>query len=179
MNKSIQFQSLEMLQKCLQCGAEVPLGRQCRDRFDLCLAYEYENPITFGAVHHLTVACYMLQHNAYSRKVWLEAREMVAQFMQQGITPADMRKQNHQRFDSGQRKWSITKGEKLSEFDTIIWSRTIADVRLDSPEIYCADVKRWAISVLEDTADLVEKLNSEELNMPQSGTTKDENLPRS
>ncbi len=161
MNKSIQFQNLEMLQKCSQCGAEVPPDGQCCDRFHLCLAYEYENPTTFGAVHHLTVACYMLQHNAYSRKVWLAAREMVAQFMQQGITPADMRKQNRQRFAGGQRKWSITKGEKLSEFDTIIWSATIADIRLDSPEIYCADVRHWAISVLEDTATLIGKLNSE------------------
>ncbi len=147
--------------KCLQCGAVIPQGGQCRDFFDLCLAYEYENPTTFVAVHHLTVACYMLQHNAYSRNAWLEAREMVAQFVQQDVVPADMRKQNRQRFAGGQRKWSITKGEKLSEFDTIIWSATIADIRLDSPEIYCADVRHWAISVLEDTATLIGKLNSE------------------
>ncbi|MBK8899784.1 MAG: hypothetical protein IPM53_01250 [Anaerolineaceae bacterium] len=154
--------SVEQTQKCLQCGAKVPPGGQCRDRFDLCLAYEYENPTTFGAVHHLTVACYMLQHNAYSRNVWLEAREMVALFIYKGTTPADVRKRNRQKLDSGQRSWRITKGEKLSEFDTIVWSHTIADVRLDNPEIYCADIKRWAITVLEDTDGLVAKLSSDE-----------------
>jgi hypothetical protein len=45
------------------------------------MALEYENPSAYGAVHHLTVACYMLQHNAYSRDVWLEARKMLAQFI--------------------------------------------------------------------------------------------------
>jgi len=140
-----------MSQKCPQCGAEFPSGEQCRDRFDLCLAMEFENPVTFGAVHHLTVACYMLQHNAYSRDVWLEARKMLAQFVQKGVTPAAMRRQNRSRFDSGRRTWSVTKGAKLSEFDTITWSRTIADVRLDYPEVYCTDVKQWAKSILEDT----------------------------
>ena len=168
--------TVEQSQKCPQCGAEVPLGGQCRNRFDLCLAYEYENPTTFGAVHHLTVACYMLQHNAYSRNVWLAAREMVTQFIYQGITPADVRKKNRKRLDSGQRNWRVTKGEKLSEFDAIVWSRTIADVRLDDPEIYCVDVRRWAISVLEDTADLVEKSRAE--TQRRRGVTHKRGAPR-
>jgi len=150
-----------MTWKCPQCGAEYPSDEQCRDRFDLCMAMEYENPTAYGAVHHLSVACYMLQHNVYSRDVWLEARRMIAQFIQGGITPAEMRKQNRSRFDSGRRKWSVTKGAKLSEFDAIEWSRTIAEVRLDNPDIYCADVKLWAMSVLTDTKKLMQQLNIE------------------
>jgi hypothetical protein len=46
----------------------------------------------------------------------------------------------------------VTKGEKLTEFDAIQWSFTIADLRLDSPERYVADVKRWAECLLKDTA---------------------------
>ncbi|MCB0192999.1 MAG: hypothetical protein KDJ65_13730 [Anaerolineae bacterium] len=65
-----------MSQKCLHCGANIQPNESCRDRFDLCLALEFENPIAFGAVHHLTVACYMLQHNAYARDVWLEATKI-------------------------------------------------------------------------------------------------------
>jgi hypothetical protein len=125
------------------------------------MAMEFENPTTFGAVHHLTVACYMLQHNAYSRNVWLEARKMIVQFTQEGMTPAEMRKQNRSRLDSGHRTWSVTKGVKLSEFDNIVWSRTIADVRLDNPEVYCTDVNDWALSVLEDTDALVRNLKTE------------------
>lgn len=154
----------EMSQKCSQCGAEYPSGGACRDRFDLCLVKEFESPTTFGAVHHLTVTCYMLQHNAYSRQVWLEARKMLAQFIQEGVTPAEMRNRIRSKFDSAKRAkrpWRVTKGAKLAEFDSIVWSRTIADVRLDDAGTYCSDVKLWAISVLQDTETLIQKLNIE------------------
>jgi hypothetical protein len=137
--------------KSPQCGAEFPADEPCQQRFNRCMALEYENPTTFGAVHHLTVVCYMLQHNAYSRDAWLEARSMVARFIWDGVTPAEMRRQNRSRFDNGHRVWRVTRGAKLLEFDTIIWTRTIADVRLDDPKVYCADVTRWAASVLTDT----------------------------
>jgi hypothetical protein len=146
------------MENCSFCGAEFPAGEQCRGYFDQCLAFEYENPTAYGAVHLLTVACYMLQHNAYSRDVWLEARNMVTQFLDKGITPLSIRKQNRQKLDSGHRTWSVTKGAKLSEFYSIHWSRTIADVRLDSPEHFCADVRVWAASILEDSEDLVHHL---------------------
>ncbi|MCL4871458.1 MAG: hypothetical protein KJ063_21060 [Anaerolineae bacterium] len=115
------------------------------------MALEFENPTVFGAVHHLTVACYMLQHNGYSRDVWLEARNMVAQFVHDGVMPAEMRRRGRSRLDSGHRTWSMSKGAKLAEFAAIVWSRTIADIRLDNPEIYCHDVTQWAMSILSDT----------------------------
>jgi uncharacterized Fe-S cluster protein YjdI len=150
-------ESSEMSRKCPLCGAEFPSGEECRDHFDLCLALEYENPVAWGAVHHLTVLCYMLQHNAYSSDVWLDARKMVVQFIQQGCSPADMLKQNRQIFNSGKRKWSVTKDAKLAEFETITWSCTIAAIRCDDPEIYCADVWHWAVCVLADTESIVQK----------------------
>ena len=149
-----------MSQKCPRCGAQFPSAELCRNRFDLCLALEYENPTAFGAVHHLMVACYMLQHNEYSRDVWLEARNMIARFIREGVTPEEMRKQNRSKFDNGHRRWSVTKGAKLPEFDAIVWSRTIAGVRLDNPENYCADVELWANSVLADTETFIEELNN-------------------
>ncbi len=150
-----------MIQKCSLCGAELLPDEQCRDRFDLCLAREFENPTIFGVVHHLTVPCYMLQHNAYSQNIWIEARKMVAQFVEEGINPTEMRKQNYAKVDNGHRTWSITKGPKLSEFETIVWTRTIADIRLDNPESYCADVELWARSILADTKQLMQKLTGE------------------
>jgi hypothetical protein len=156
--ESLDLEFPEMSQKCPHCGAEYPSNEQCRDRFDLCLALEFENPTVFGSVHHLTVLCYMLQHNEYSRDTWLEARKMIAQFIQEGATPLAMRKQNRSRMDSLQRTWSVTKGEKLSEFDTIAWTHTIADVRLDNPEIYCSDVRLWTAGILKDTESLMQEL---------------------
>jgi hypothetical protein len=140
-----------MPHRCPQCGAQFPAGESCRDRFDLCLAKEFEQPTSYGSVHHLTVACYMLQHNLYSREAWLEAREMVAQFIHQGITPEDARRQSRKRFDSSQRRWSVTKGAKMAGLDGIVWTRTMADVRVATPDLYCADVKAWATGVLSDT----------------------------
>jgi len=147
-----------MSSKCPKCGAEFPLEEQCRERFERCLAKDYEEPSTYGTVHHLTVACYMLQHNAYSREGWLEARKMVAQAIEQGITPTALRKQNRRRFDSAHRQWRLLRGAKLPEVDTIAWTRTIADVRLDTAEVYCADVELWAASVLADTQSWIKKL---------------------
>jgi hypothetical protein len=146
--------------KCSLCGAAVPLHSQCRDRFDLCMALEFKNFAAFGAVHHLTVPCYMLQHNAYSRIAWLEARKMIARFIREGITPAVIRKENRLMVDGGHRTWSINKVEKLSEFDAIIWSRSLADVRTDDPGTYCSDVRLWAGSILEDTESLILKLDA-------------------
>ena len=139
---------------CAQCGAIYASDETCQQRFEACLALEYENPLAYGAVHLLSVACYMLQHNLYSREGWLETRALVRQTISQESTPADIRKMNRDRLDSGVRKWSITKGAKLAEFATIRWSRTIADIQLENPEGYVSDVKQWAISVLEDTLEI-------------------------
>ena len=141
---------------CAQCGAIYASDETCQQRFEACLALEYENPLAYGAVHLLSVACYMLQHNLYSREGWLETRALVRQTISQESTPADIRKMNRDRLDSGVRKWSITKGAKLAEFATIRWSRTIADIRLENPEGYVSDVKQWVISVLEDTLEIDE-----------------------
>jgi hypothetical protein len=149
----------EMMQKCTQCGAELRSTETCQQRFDLCMALEFENPTAFETVHHLAVACYMLQHNAYSRNAWLEARSMIVKFMQEGITPAEMRERYQARFDSRHRKWSITKGVKLCGFDEVIWTRSIVDIRLDNPEVYCADVKLWAASVLTDTEIILQRIS--------------------
>jgi len=139
---------------CAQCGAIYASDETCQQRFEACLALEYENPLAYGAVHLLSVACYMLQHNLYSREGWLETRALVRQTISQESTPADIRKMNRDRLDSGVRKWSITKGAKLAEFATIRWSRTIADIRLENPGGYVSDVKQWVISVLEDTLEI-------------------------
>ncbi|HSM58288.1 MAG TPA: DUF5946 family protein [Candidatus Sulfomarinibacteraceae bacterium] len=142
-----------MASTCPHCGARVD-GEECRDRFDRCLAKEFENPDTYGAVHHLTVISYMLQHNEYSRPAWLEAREMLSQFVNHGLTPAEARRKHSQTLDRAQRPWRVTEGEKITEVADIRWQRTIADVRLDNADLYRADVRRWAASVVADTEQL-------------------------
>lgn len=137
--------------KCSHCGAEYFTGEDCEARFHRFLSKEFENPASYGVVHHLTVISYMLQHNEYSRAAWLEAREILAQFIDHNLAPAEMRRRNQRAFENVQRPWRVTEDEKLSEVDNIQWTRTIADVRLDNADLYRTDVRRWAESVLADS----------------------------
>jgi hypothetical protein len=147
-----------MATHCPKCGATFPTNEQCRDRFELCLSKDFVHSASYGAVHHLIVACYMLQHNEYSREGWLDARAFVAQAIQHSVSPMVLRRQSRQRLDSGQRQWKITRGAKISEVDRTVWTRTIADVRLDTSETYCADANGWASSVLSDTEPILREL---------------------
>ena len=120
---------------CPHCGAVLPAGESCQDRFNLSQIKEMEQP-AYYIVHHLSVACYLLQHN-------------------DELTPAMARQRYGEKFDSGHRTWSVTRGAKLPGVENIAWTRTIADVRLDTAEGYCADVRRWAESVLADSEPLI------------------------
>jgi hypothetical protein len=85
----------------------------------------------------------------------LEARKMIAEVIDQGVNPAGLRRRNRRALDSGRRQWRVTQGEKIAAVEEIVWTRTIADVQLDDPEVYCADVRLWAISVIADTEPLM------------------------
>jgi hypothetical protein len=98
----------------------------------------------------------MLQHpSRTSRAGWLEARRLLAAFLA-GESPAEVRRQNRARLDSGRRPWRMTRGEAVVVLTVepppgLTWSRTIADVRLADTAVYCADVVAWAHAVLSDT----------------------------
>jgi len=143
-----------MVSTCPQCGAVLSADAACKDRFDACLLKEFELA-AYGAVHHLTVPCYLLQHNGYSAEGWMGARALLFQFVHGGLAPGEARRRNRNRVDSGHRSWSVTKGPRLPGVEQIGWTVTIADVRLDTAEHYVADVRRWAESVLADSEALV------------------------
>ncbi|MFW6183228.1 MAG: hypothetical protein ACOC8X_05465, partial [Chloroflexota bacterium] len=90
----------------------------------------------------------------YSRPAWLEAREMLSQFVNYGLTAAEARRTYSETLDQVQRPWRVTEAEKMTEVADIQWRRTIADVRLDNADLYRADVRRWAASVVADTEQL-------------------------
>jgi hypothetical protein len=138
---------------CPQCGGHFAGGETCQERFDLSQVTEVERP-AYYVVHYLSVPAYWLQHNRYSREGWLFSRALLDQFVHQGLTPAQARRKNRLTVDSGHRTFSLTKGPKLAGVDDIRWSMTLADVPLDTAEGYVAGVRRWAESVLVDTAGL-------------------------
>lgn len=121
----------------------------CWDLFGACMEKEYTNP-DFGAVHHLTVAAYMLQHpSRLSRQGWLATRDVLVQFLVKGATPAQVRQQNRMLVDSGHRRWKFKGGQPFTGIDPSAWSLTIVDVRFTDAQTYCEDVARWAKEVLE------------------------------
>lgn len=138
---------------CPQCGALLLNEETCQDRFNITQHKEIERP-DYYAVHHLSVPCYMLQHNAYSQRGWLEVRQLLAKFIFANWTPTMARQQARFNADSRHRTWSFTKGAKLPGVENITWSFTIADLRLDTAENYCADVIQWARCILADSEEL-------------------------
>jgi hypothetical protein len=136
---------------CPECGATATPDISCQTIFDECLIKEFTDP-DFGAVHHLTVAAYMLQHSSkLSREGWLSMRELLREFLVENKSPQQIRRQNRAMVDSGNRKWKITSSDGLPKITLTNWTKTILDVHLDSAESYCADVSAWARAALDDS----------------------------
>ena len=140
--------------KCPQCGAITDIEETCSKRFDRSQVLELEEPERYR-VHHLSVPCYWLQHNMYSRTGWLQVWKLLYRFVYQGLTPQEVLKENKTSLDSGKRSGSFTHGEKLAGVEDIHWTFTIANVRLDNPENYTADVQEWTKHVLADSEALI------------------------
>jgi hypothetical protein len=100
---------------CPECGA---LGDACEARYQACLVKEFTDA-QYGAVHHLTVAAYMLQHSSrLTPEGWLYEREILREFLLENKPPAIIRKQHKAAVDSGRRSFKITsvKAASLATF---------------------------------------------------------------
>ena len=139
------------MSSCPECGAPDNL---CQTRFDEFLILEFTDA-GYGAVHHLTVATYMLQHSSkMTREGWLFERNLLREFLVDNKPPAYIRKQNKDVVDSGKRTFKIKSKTGLPVIDKATWTKTILDVRTESAEVYCEDITAWARSVLEETEEL-------------------------
>ncbi|MGB8981426.1 MAG: DUF5946 family protein [Anaerolineales bacterium] len=132
---------------CPECGAPDSL---CQTRFDEFLVLEFTDP-GYGAVHHLTVAAYMVQHSSkMTPEGWLFERNLLKEFLVENKPPAYIRKQNKDVVDSGKRKFKIKSKTGVPVINKTTWNKTILDVRAENAEVYCEDVTAWARSVLEE-----------------------------
>jgi hypothetical protein len=136
---------------CPECGAPDNL---CHTRFDEFLVLEFTDA-GYGAVHHLTVAAFMVQHSSkMTREGWLFERGLLREFLVENKPPAYIRKQNKDVVDSGKRTFKIKSKTGLPVINKITWAKTILDVRMENPEVYCEDIAAWARSVLEEAEEL-------------------------
>jgi hypothetical protein len=133
--------------RCPECGAA---DEFCKTRFNEFLVLEFTDA-GYGAVHHLTVAAYMLQHSSQlTREGWLHERELLREFLVDNKPPAFIRKQNRDLVDSGKRTFKIKSRDGQRIIQKTTWTKTILDVRAENAKEYCADVTAWARSVLEE-----------------------------
>lgn len=137
---------------CPECDAPDSL---CKTRFDEFLVLEFTDA-GYGAVHHLTVATYMLQHSSkLSREGWLHERELLREFLVENKPPAFIRRKNKDLVDSGKRTFKIKSKDGKPVISKTTWTKTILDVRTENAEVYCEDVTAWARSVLEEAGAIV------------------------
>ena len=138
---------LGLTMNCPECGASNNL---CQVRFDEFLILEFTDA-GYGAVHHLTVAAYMVQHSSkLTREGWLFERGLLREFLVENKPPSYIRKQNKDIVDSGKRKFKITSRDGKPVINKMTWSKTILDVCAENAELYCEDITAWAKSVLEE-----------------------------
>jgi hypothetical protein len=136
---------------CPECGAPDHL---CQMRFDEFLVLEFTDA-GYGAVHHLTVATYMVQHSSkMTREGWLFERGLLREFLVENKSPTYIRKQNKDVVDSSKRKFKIKSRDGKPVIDKTTWHKTILDVRSENAEVYCEDITAWARSVLEEAEEL-------------------------
>jgi hypothetical protein len=139
------------MMNCPECGAP---GSICETRFNEFLVMEFTDA-DFGAVHHLTVATYMLQHSSkLTREAWLQMRELLREFLFENKPPAFIRKQNKDFVDSGKRKFKIKSKDALPVIHKNTWTKTIMDVPFDDSDAYCSGVSEWALSALNEAEEL-------------------------
>jgi Family of unknown function (DUF5946) len=132
---------------CPECGAPDQL---CQTRFDEFLVLEFTDA-GYGAVHHLTVATYMVQHSSkMTREGWLFERNLLREFLVENKPPAYIRKQNKDVVDSGKRTFKIKSKTGVPVIDKTAWRKTILDVRSENADAYREDITAWARSVLEE-----------------------------
>jgi hypothetical protein len=135
---------------CPECGAPSDEETTCATHYHACLVKEFSDA-GYGAVHHLTVAAYMLQHSSkLSLQGWLETRRLLREFLVEKKPPAEIRRQNKSRADSGKRNWKIAAHDGLAKINRTHWTKTILDVRLENAGLYREDVNAWAGAALLD-----------------------------
>ncbi len=145
---------------CMDCGALHQNERDCEAVFNDFLALEFTDP-EYGAVHFLTVACYMIQHRKYSLEglMWIEQK--LRDYLEKGRTAAQIRRQASQEARQERRSWKVTHRLGEPEQQKNPWTMTIIDVALrsHSAESYRALVAQWAEATLKDMQPLLKKTN--------------------
>lgn len=130
---------------CTECG-----GESCEDCFHALLAYEAERPEAFGAVHHLTVSCFYLQHpRGYAHTTLRAWRELVSDALEVRTNVAQIRARNEREFGGATRVRDA--GSEAPATWPRNWPLHVCDVIRpgDTPSVddYVRRARDWAAAV--------------------------------
>jgi hypothetical protein len=137
---------------CPECGSSWQEGQICQDDFHQMLFWEAEQP-DLGAVHHLMVLCFHLQHpSLYAPEGLRAARILLDDFVERGLSTAEVRRRYQAQVRSDRRTWKIKgqSGAVGSYPEPVRWTMMARDVTEAGKESYLESVSRWARSVQED-----------------------------
>jgi len=141
---------------CPQCGAVLDEGNCCQSIFDEFLILEFGDA-GFGAVHMLTVACFMIQHERYSDEalIWIEKK--LHEHLEEGRPVELIRQQAANEANQARRTWKVTRQPGARQLPRIKWSMTIADVAstYQNAEDYRELVQHWAQCTLREMQPLL------------------------
>lgn len=141
-----------MSEHCPECGVLLTEGTTCQSLFDEVLSLEYIYPEYYGKVHFLTVACFMLQHGRYSDKALTWIIPMMRRYIEENLSPQQLRQIASQGTDNTTRTWKILRQPDEPPPLKVAWSMTIVDVasNLQDHTQYCAQIQKWARTILQD-----------------------------
>src|SRR5687768_2028141 len=94
--------------RCPVCGAAWPEGASCQATFDELLVLEFTDP-GYGAVHFLTVACFMIQHQRYSDEGLRWIQSQLRGYLEKGLTIAQVHKSALRTTSEPNRKWKVVR----------------------------------------------------------------------
>jgi hypothetical protein len=127
------------LEPCAHCGVTA-----CEARFHALLVRDFTDS-GYGAVHHLVVSSYMLQHDLYDLQTRVVMLAFVSRTLESFPTTHDLATIRAV-FSSSRR---AIKRDRQPPDQPRAWTLTVADVDDSSAETYQRTVRDWARSVLE------------------------------
>ncbi len=77
---------------CVKCGAVLSQKNTCESIFNEFMALEFTDP-SYGQVHFLTVASYMVQHEGYSDEMYVWVQTALRRHLEEGY-PTELIRQD-------------------------------------------------------------------------------------
>lgn len=151
----------DKVKSCPDCGVALKGFASCQEIFDSLLALEFSSP-AYGAVHMLTVACYMIQHRRYSDEALAWIAKSLRSHLEEDVPVDDIRLNMASDAAQDNRTWKVLRQADEQPLENIAWSVTVADVagQAATAQGYRSAIRRWAQATLREMQPWLAGLNT-------------------